>query len=283
MSRRWACILGQPVRYSLSPRLHNAAFAAAGIDARYEPREVSPAELASAVQALRAPDCLGANVTAPHKAAACQLMDEISDEARPLGVINTIVPRAGVLLGDNTDAGGLAEWLCSAQVDCQGREGVILGAGGAARATVLALARLGARGARVLNRTPERARALVADLQPVVPDVRLSWGELQEAARPRAEPVALLVNATSLGHHGSAPAVDASWYSPQSVAIELVYNPPETGFLRAARAAGARAENGLGMLVHQAALAFERWTGQPAPLDVYWAAARNPLPERERR
>jgi shikimate dehydrogenase len=90
--------------------------------------------------------------------------------------------------------------------------------------------------------------------------------------------VSLLVNATSLGHYGSAPSVDASWYSPESVAIELVYNPPETAFLKAARAAGARAENGLGMLVHQAALAFERWTGQDAPLDVYWSAAREAQP-----
>ena len=116
------------------------------------------------------------------------------------------------------------------------------------------------------------------DLQACVGELRLSWGPLDEAASPRAEPVSLLVNATSLGHHGSAPSVDASWYSPESVAIELVYNPPETAFLTAARAAGARAENGLGMLVHQAALAFERWTGQDAPLDVYWSAAREAQP-----
>jgi shikimate dehydrogenase len=278
LTRRWACILGQPVRYSLSPRLHNAAFAAVGLDATYEAREVVPEHLAQAVEELRAPGFLGANVTAPHKAPACQLMDEVSVEAQALGVINTIVPCDGRLLGDNTDAPGLADWLRSVRIDCANQEAVILGAGGAARAAVLALASLGARSARVLNRTPERAQALACDLQPHVPQLQLSHGPLDEAARPRPQPIRLLVNATSLGHHGSAPSVDASWYSPESVAIELVYNPPETAFVTAARAAGARAENGLGMLVHQAALAFERWTGQDAPLEVYWATAREAQP-----
>jgi shikimate dehydrogenase len=277
-TRRWACILGQPVRYSLSPRLHNAAFAAVGLDASYEAREVAPEELGLAVEALRAPDFLGANITAPHKAAAWRLMDDVSAEACALGVINTIVPREGRLVGDNTDAGGLAEWLRAQRIAAAGAQAVVLGAGGAARATVVALAQLGACSARVLNRTPERAELLVRDLQPHVGELLLSWGDLAEAARPRDEPLALVINATSLGLYGSAPSVDASWYSPESVAIELVYNPPETAFLTAARAAGARAENGLGMLVHQAALAFERWTGQDAPLDVYWAAAREAQP-----
>lgn len=278
MTRRWACILGQPVRYSLSPRLHNAAFAAVGLDASYEAREVAPEDLGRAVEALRAPGFLGANITAPHKAAAWRLMDDVSAEACALGVINTIVPREGRLVGDNTDAGGLAEWLRARGIAAAGAQAVVLGAGGAARATVVALAQLGASSARVLNRTPARAELLVRDLQPQVGELRLSWGDLAEAARPRDEPLALVINATSLGLYGSAPSVDASWYSPESVAIELVYNPPETAFLTAARAAGARAENGLGMLVHQAALAFERWTGRDAPLDVYWAAAREAQP-----
>jgi shikimate dehydrogenase len=278
LSRRWACILGQPVRYSLSPRLHNAAFAAVGLDAHYEAREVAPEDLPQAVEAMRTREFLGANITAPYKAAARQLMDEVSDAGRALGVINTIVPRDGRLLGDNTDAAGLAEWLTSIGIDCAGQDALILGAGGAARATVIALASLGARSARVLNRTPERAEALVTDLQPHVPELQLSWGALEEAARPCSQAPRLLINATSLGHHGAAPNVHASCYSPGSVAIELVYNPPETGFLRAARAAGARGENGLGMLVHQAALAFERWTGQDAPLEVYWKAAREAQP-----
>jgi shikimate dehydrogenase len=272
-SPRWACILGQPVRYSLSPRLHNAAFAAVGLDARYEAREVAAEDLGRAIEAMRAKDFLGANITAPHKAAAGQLMDELSDAARALGVINTIVPRDSCLLGDNTDAAGLAEWLRSAGIDCAGQDAMILGAGGAARATVIALAQLDARSAKVLNRTPERAEALVNDLRPHVGQLQLGHGPLEEAARPCSQAPKLLVNATSLGHHGAAPSVHPSCYSPESVAIELVYNPPVTAFMQAARAAGARVENGLGMLIHQAALAFERWTGQPAPLAAYEQAA----------
>ena len=274
MRPTWACILGHPVRYSLSPRLHNAAFAAAGLQVRYEARDVAPEDLPRAIEALRAADCLGANITAPHKQAARALMDEVSDAAAALGVINTIVPRSGRLVGENTDVPGLARWMRSANIAVEGRSAVILGAGGAARAAVVALADSGVREVCVLNRTPERARALVADLQPHVPGLHLSWGDLQEAARPWSKPVDLLINATSLSHHGLAPVVNPSCYSPQSVAIELVYNPPETGFMRQARAAGARVENGLGMLVHQAALAFERWTGRQAPLGAYLAAAR---------
>jgi shikimate dehydrogenase len=103
-------------------------------------------------------------------------------------------------------------------------------------------------------------------------DVDLTWGHLDEAAEPCQERWRVIVNATSLGHHGAAPVVHPDCYSPDCVAIELVYNPPETAFMVAARQAGARAENGLGMLLHQAALAFERWTGQAAPMDAYAAA-----------
>jgi shikimate dehydrogenase len=127
----------------------------------------------------------------------------------------------------------------------------------------------------VLNRTLSRAIDLVEALQPHVP-ARLWHGPLDECAQPSPRSYAVVVNATSLGHYGGAPVVHAGWYSRESVAVELVYNPPVTGFMRSAQAAGARAENGLGMLVHQAALAFECWTGRPAPLDVYERAARAP-------
>jgi shikimate dehydrogenase len=111
-------------------------------------------------------------------------------------------------------------------------------------------------------------------LQPHLQAVELSWGALEEAAKPATAARAVVINATSLGHHGTAPEVHPSCYSPGSVAIELAYNPPETGFMVAARQAGARAENGLGMLLHQAALAFERWTGQAAPMATYEAVLR---------
>jgi shikimate dehydrogenase len=188
-------------------------------------------------------------------------------------VLNTIVNHAGRLLGGNTDARGLARWMRQAQIDPAGRPALVIGAGGAARAAVWALADLEASAVLVLNRTVERAEDVVTSLRPHLGNVGLAWGSIDAAAQPAPAAPGVIVNATSLGHHGAAPRVHPSWYSPEGVAIELAYNPPETAFMVAARQAGARAENGLGMLLHQAALAFERWTGQPAPMHAYETAA----------
>jgi shikimate dehydrogenase len=272
VSHRWACLLGHPVAHSLSPALHNPVFAALGMDAHYEARDVAHDSLFDAVQQLRAPDCLGANVTAPHKQAVLEMLDELSEAARALGAVNTIVNQGGRMSGDNTDAAGLARWMQLSSIDPRSKRALVLGAGGAARATVWALAQLGAASVRVLNRTPNRAEALVSQLRVPLRDCELEWGAIEEAARPTDEAYAVVINATSLGHHGQAPDVHPSCYSHLSVAIELAYNPPVTGFMLSAREAGARAENGLGMLIHQAALAFERWTGVAPPLDVYEAA-----------
>jgi shikimate dehydrogenase len=269
VSHRWAYLLGQPVAHSLSPVLHNAAFVALGMDAHYEARLVAPDDLARVMAALRAPDCLGANVTAPHKRAVIDLLDDVWPEARDLGAVNTIVNESGRLVGSNTDAAGLVGWMRHAGIDPRGNRALVLGAGGAARAAVWALANLGATSILVLNRTVERAQDLVTSFRPRLPRTDLMWGNLDEAAEPARGPWRIVVNATSLGYHGSTPEVHPGWYSPDSVAIELAYNPPETMFMLAARKAGARAENGLGMLLHQAALAFERWTGQTPPMAVY--------------
>ncbi len=270
---KWACLLGQPVAHSHSPALHNAAFVALGIDAHYDARLVTPDELPLAVVELRGTDCYGANVTAPHKQAVMPLVDELSPEARALGAVNTIVNTGGRLVGYNTDADGLLRWMRLSDIDPAGRDALVLGAGGAARSAVWALARLGARHIRVVNRGLARAQQLVGDLQPPL-EADMSWGPLEAAAEPAAAPYGVVINATSLGHHGASPPVHPGCYSPDSVAIELAYNPPETDFMVAARRAGARAENGLGMLLHQAALAFERWTGQAPPMAVYEAALR---------
>jgi shikimate dehydrogenase len=274
MQHRWACLLGQPVAHSLSPTLHNAAFRSAEMDAHYEAWEVAPQDLGKAVARLRGAECMGANVTAPHKQAAVGYMDELAEEVVALGVLNTIVNEGGRLVGGNTDARGLVRWMREVEIDPAGRAALVLGAGGAARAAVWALADLQASSVRVLNRTVERAQDVVMSLQPSLRGVELSWGALDAAALPAPVAWNVVVNATSLGHHGAAPEVHPSCYSHRSVAIELAYNPPVTGFMVAARQAGARAENGLGMLLHQAALAFERWTGQRAPMEAYAAALR---------
>jgi len=272
VSHRWACLLGRPVAHSLSPALHNAAFLALGIDAHYDARDVALDDLPAVVDSLRAPDCFGANVTAPHKQAVMALLDSVGVEAQALGAVNTIVNTNGRLSGGNTDAAGLARWMRLSGIEPRGNPTVVLGAGGAARSAVWALADLGATSVVVLNRTVERAEALVTGLRTHLPATYLTWGALDKAAEAVNQPWRVVINATSLGHHGASPVVHPSWYSPGSVAIELAYNPPETGFMVAARQAGARAENGLGMLLHQAALAFERWTGQVPPMDVYEAA-----------
>jgi shikimate dehydrogenase len=268
---RWACLLGQPVAHSLSPALHNAAFAALGLDVHYEARDVAPDALAATVGSLRSADCLGANVTAPHKAAVVPFMDALREEVRALGVVNTIVNRDGRLEGGNTDAAGLQRWMRLADIDAAGSACLVLGAGGAARSAVWALAQSGAASVVVLNRTVDRAETLVNTFREQLPHVGLRWGNLAEAARPSETAYRVVINATSLAYYASAPEVHPSCYSRDSVAIELAYNPPETLFMARARETGARVENGLGMLLHQAALAFERWTGQAPPMDIYAA------------
>jgi shikimate dehydrogenase len=271
-------LLGQLVAHSLSPALHNRVFGELGMNAAYAAWEVETADLPGVMTELRAADVLGANVTAPHKQAVMPLLDEVGHEARLLGAVNTIVNGTGRLVGHNTDARGLAHWMLGASIAVEGKSALVLGAGGAARAAVWALGSLGASRVHVVNRRAERAAKLVAELGAAASS--LTCGPLDEAARPTKTPWAVVINATSLGHHGQAPDVHPSCYSPQSVAIELAYNPPETPFMQAARDAGARTENGLGMLLHQAALAFECWTGQSAPLAVYDRAFREVLEER---
>ena len=182
MSHRWACLLGHPVAHSLSPALHNAAFSSLGIDAHYEAWDVAPHALGDAVARLRENDCMGANVTAPHKQAVVAHMDEVADEVLALGVLNTIVNQSGRLVGGNTDARGLARWMQAARIDPAGRPALVLGAGGAARATAWALAELQASSVCVLNRTIDRAQDVVRTLQPHLGSTELTWGALDEIA-----------------------------------------------------------------------------------------------------
>ncbi len=273
-------LLGHPVHHSLSPAMHNAAFRAIGMDAVYTAQDVPPARLGEAVEALRAADYLGANVTVPHKQDVLTLMDELTEESLTVGAVNTIVRDSdGRLTGSNTDAHGLENWLRSAAGgrSLVGQSTLVLGGGGAARAAVMALGRCGARSVLILNRTPARALAIVADLQTRLPRATLDWGGLEAAARPASSPVGIVINATSLGLSGQAPPLDPSWLGPDAWAIDLVYNPLETPFLSAARVAGARTDHGLGMLVHQAALAFTLWTGREAPLSTFQDAALRAL------
>lgn len=273
---RTVVLLGHPVAHSRSPQIHTAAFAAAGIDAVYVTADVPPARLPEAVAAVRALGWLGANVTVPHKQAAAGLVDALTPEAELVGAVNTIFwsdDRGGArLMGDNTDASGLVRVL---EEDVRLRPGdtvEIFGAGGVARAAAVAAGRVGAR-VRVSARRPEAAASVAALAASagaqVRPPVDEDVGVQPGTVRPR-----VVVNATPLGMHGEALPDDYMRLEPDQVALDLVYADEPTPFVRAARSRSARAFDGLGLLVAQAAGAFERWTGRAAPYEEMARAAR---------
>jgi len=269
-----ARLFGHPVAHSVSPAIHNAAFAALGIDARYEAVDVAPADLAAAVAELRAGPLLGANLTIPHKLAVLDLVDERTDETRLIGAANTLFWRDGGLVADNTDARGLQRAIQSA-ITCPGTA-VILGSGGAARAAAVAMARLDMSVA-VIARRPTAAES-VAETAAAVGAEAVGL-PLEYAANVLAH-AAVVINATPLGLHGEALPDEFMHLQEQQLALDLVYGPQATPFLQAAQAAGATAIDGLGMLVQQAALAFTHWTQRDAPVPEMAAAAQMAITQR---
>jgi len=257
---RLIALLGDPVAHSASPQIHAAAFAATGVDLAYLAFRVPRERLGAAVHGLGALGAAGANVTVPHKQAVLALADEIGEEAREVGAANTLTWTASGVRADNTDAPGLARVLAEEVGLRPGDPVVLFGAGGAALAAAVALGRAGAR-VEVVARRAEAAAA-------VARRVAGCGGEPGPAPHPR-----LVVNATPLGLHGETLPERFLDLRPGQVALDLLYGPGPTPFLRAARAAGAAAVDGRGLLVAQAALSFERWTGVPAPVAVMAAAA----------
>jgi shikimate dehydrogenase len=264
---RLAAVIGKPVRHSRSPAIHNAAYAATGLDWVFVALEVPEGRGADAVRAMPVLGIAGLNVTMPHKADAATACDELSEDAAALEVVNTVVLRPdGTLFGDSTDGEGLVRSLADAGLDVAGRTVLVLGAGGAARAAVLALARAGG-DVTVAARRPEAAASaahLADGVSNATPDAVASAD------------FEVVVNATPLGMAGETlpiePPGTGQW------AVDLVYHPEETPFLAAAAERGARAVGGIGMLVHQAARSFEAMTGQPAPLAAMHEAARRSAP-----
>jgi shikimate dehydrogenase len=278
-------LIGWPVEHSMSPAMHNAAFEAWGLDWRYVPLPVAPGRVEAAVRGLAALGFRGANVTVPHKQAVLPALDAVASDAQALDAVNTIVVERGedggaTLSGHNTDAAGFLAALRDGGLAPAGTRAVVVGAGGAARAVVFGLLEADAEAIVVLNRTGERAQELVSDLgrrsQTALRSSRLTPATLVDAARAAD----LLVHATPVGMW---PQVDASIWPddapfPSHVTVfDLVYNPRETNLLCQARASGARAIDGLGMLVQQGALAFERWTGEEPPVDVMYDACEQAL------
>ena len=268
-------VIGWPIAHSVSPAMHNAAFRALGLDWCYVPFPVRPERLSQALAGVRGLGLGGINVTVPHKQALLALVDELTPEARAVGAVNTVVVKGETLTGHNTDVGGFLRALGDAGCDAKGLSALVLGAGGAARAVVYALARVGAQ-VTLLNRTASRAHDLAREFAALGAGARLEAGPLDEQALRRAAPRAhLIVNTTPLGMW---PEVEASpWlegvpFPADALLFDLVYNPRETRLMRQARTEGARAVDGLRMLVHQGAEAFELWTGVHPPIEVMYAA-----------
>ena len=271
-----ALLLGNPVAHSLSPTIHNAAFRALGFDAVYLAHRVDSDDLPAVVAALKAPTVLGANVTIPHKEAVVPLMDGLTPEAKAIGAVNTIVRESnGALLGDNTDAAGFLQPLAPFAEQLHGQPAVILGAGGAARAAAYALlTALNPSRLTIAARRREQAGALLGALDPYDPRGVLQAIALEEAA-PAIREAYLLVNATPVGmapHEETTPWTQTGDFHAKQIVYDLVYAPAETRLLRDAAMRGATPIGGLGMLIGQAAAAFEHWTGQPMPMDAIHAA-----------
>ena len=279
-------VIGSPVAHSLSPVLHNSAFDALGLADRWRSFafEIAPGQAAGALDAMRRADITGLSVTMPHKADVAGLVDECSDVARQLTAVNCIHQRRGHLYGTNTDGEGFVASLArGAAFEPLGKRCVVIGAGGAARAVVLALARAGASDVAVVNRTPQRAfeAAALADRAGTV--VPLTEGAIADAVVVAD----LVVNATPVGMDGvgaAAGAGPAEWLvapgllGAGQVAADLVYAPRPTPWLAEAAAAGAATLDGLGMLVHQAAAQLVLWTGATPPLEAMWQAAEAASP-----
>jgi shikimate dehydrogenase len=274
-------LTGWPLAHSLSPRLHTAALRALGLEGQYRLYPVPPGDpdaLAGLLAEVRSGRLHGLNVTIPHKRALLEGMEVLTPTARATGAVNTISCEAGKLVGENTDVGGFrADLHARLPQGFAGGEALVLGAGGSARAVVYALL-LDGWAVRVAARRVEPAEALVCDLSahlPSGPGRLLGSAGLDPHSLAGLAGVSLVVNCTPLG---MSPQVQASpWplglpLPPRAFVYDLVYQPAETLLLRSARESGLPAANGRGMLAEQAALAFERWTGRPAPRRAMGAA-----------
>jgi shikimate dehydrogenase len=268
---RLAAVIGDPVRHSLSPAIHNAAFRALGLDWVFLAFEVAPGHAVDALSAMRTLGIAGYSVTMPHKTDVARAVDELDDDATALGAVNCVVNDRGRLWGANTDGEGFLRGLRhDAGLDAAGLRCVVLGAGGAARAVVRALARAGAEEVVVVNRSAAPAEAAI----------RLGPGSARVGDPAAVGKADLVVNATPIGMHGrpagELPCPVEGLHAGQ-VVVDLVYDPLDTPLLVAARARGAAAYNGVSMLVFQAARAFELWTGAAAPVGSMMVAVAERL------
>lgn len=273
-------VIGDPISHSLSPVLQNFLIRRFALAFTYEALQVRAAELPAMMQRLREGGFRGINVTIPHKQTVLPFLDEVDATAASVGAVNTIMADNGKLTGYNTDTLGFQRNLEAATISVEGKTALVLGAGGGARAVVFAMLEAGARKIFLSNRKAARAQELIAafaayagagQLQNVPWSNRSSW---MAATAPD-----IIVNATSLGMHPQIheSPLPGEVFVSNMVAVDLVYNPMQTAFLRAARAAGAIAVNGLGMLIHQGVAALEIWSKRKFDIREIYTNLENEL------
>lgn len=269
-------LIGWPLRRRHSEVMHNAAFEHFGIDARYEVRPLEADHLAAFFAEARGVEWLGFQVTTPHKEASRDLVDEVEPEARWIGAINSGVRTSdGRLIGFNTDSSGFAKSLLEdLELDLEGSRVAVAGSGGAARAVVHACLTRGAVRVHVGNRSADRAVALARDMA----DHRLTGGGFDEPFETALGEADLAVNTTTVGMSTPGVAFDVGLLPDRACVFDLVYVPEATELVGTARDRGLKAVNGLGMLVAQAAIAFERWTGAPGAETVMRRAVEEMSP-----
>ncbi|MDR3599047.1 MAG: shikimate dehydrogenase [Desulfosporosinus sp.] len=274
MEKHYA-VIGHPIEHSLSPEMHKAGYVALGLDAEYQRFDVEPSHLAEAVEGLCALGFSGWNVTLPHKENIISLLDTLTPQAKRAGAVNTVKIQAGQRIGHNTDGDG---FVCAVEGELKGFKGkkaVLLGAGGAAKGIALALAEQGMQ-LHILNRTPEKAERLVQAIQ------REGGTATAGVFAPGVwlGDVDLLVQTTSVGLHGERFPFSVQGISEQALVVDIIFNPRETAFLQDAKQQGCRTLNGLGMLLHQGALAWEFWLGGQAPVEEMRQALQKQLSQR---
>jgi len=276
-------IIGDPVERSLSPAMHNAAFEALDLNYAYMALRVPPGALDGAIATARVLKMAGMNVTHPHKIKILSLLDELDESAELVGAVNTIKNDKGRLIGYNTDGAGAVRALESEAGELAGRRVLLLGAGGAARAIAFSLVKEGAE-LNIANRTTSRAKELTAaikrSLGTNVGIINLNRKEVVETIKNTD----IIINATTIGMHPNVnrTLLTADVMNKGLIVNDIVYEPLQTRLLSEAKKAGARTVTGLGMLIHQAALSFEIWTGRRAPIKVMTAAAKRELRRWER-
>ena len=265
-------IFGHPVSHSLSPLMHNSAFAALGLDCVYTAFDVHPDDIARAADAIRALGISGVNVTIPHKQAIMPHLDEVSPDAKHTGAVNTVKNEGGRLTGYNTDVGGfMRDAREELGISPEGASILLLGAGGAARAVISAFGMNGAKRITIANRTPGKAGKLAEEFGLFFPDTDIYPVDSGDAGAMTKELglTDLLVNSTSGGMEGaSGLEINIGALGDGAAVYDLVYKPRETKLVKEAKALGHKAVGGLGMLLYQGALSFEIWTGENAPVDV---------------